>query len=787
METKIIKVVFGGRRYAVTAKRTRTDYGQAYEFVDLALPETFECIFSNSATSAGTGKKMIGTNQRCLIPDEYLKNGQTIYAWILLHDDEDDGRHMYSIKTPVDDMPDTSPEEPTPVEQSVISQAITALNSAVDTTTQKAQEASASADRAEQAAEGVEGYVERAESAQQAAESARDRATQAETNARTSAATASEKASEAISSATTASQSALTAESASESASASADASYQNAETAYRYAQDSATSARQASSYADDASEYAQTASQKATEASQKASEASQSASTAVQAKTDAITAKTASETAQGLAESARDEAITAKTYAESARSEAQDIVDGITNKVAQIDSNTERIESLEDDRYKPYPTDTVFGSIASFPDGADDIPLKSCIVQVNPVQEGSGDPSPDNIRPISGWTGCEIVRANANLWNDDWYALGNVMSLITDETDDFYGYYNGYVKRWDNAQIENGNEHLFQNGVDRLTVTFEAGCVLTGSGFTFRVFFHYTDGTEDSAGGNATLDSREKRTVVRASTIGKKCTGFRISTIAGIGNSGGAIRRIMVSANDNRDIITPVRTTYPITFPSEAGVVYGAYIDVINGVLTVERVAVIYDGTEGYSNSYFPTVLCTKELPTGKGGGNTFLCSHLPTGTYYADFSNSVKRTIQFGHCDTVWNVASANELKAKIAEQYANGTPVTFVYELAEPIHYPLTPQEITSLLGQNNLWANTGDTEVEYRADTKLYIERLTAPDSADMIADANITSGQYFMVGNSLYKATANIANGGAIIVGTNCTRVSLAQALNEINA
>lgn len=88
---------------------------------------------------------------------------------------------------------------------------------------------------------------------------------------------------------------------------------------------------------------------------------------------------------------------------------------------------------------------------------------------------------------------------------------------------------------------------------------------------------------------------------------------------------------------------------------------------------------------------------------------------------------------------------------------------------------------------MLGNNTIWADAGDTEVEYRADTKLYIERLTAPDSADMIADANIVSGQYFMVGNSLYKATANIANGSAIVVGTNCTRVSLAQALNEINA
>ena len=110
-----------------------------------------------------------------------------------------------------------------------------------------------------------------------------------------------------------------------------------------------------------------------------------------------------------------------------------------------------------------------------------------------------------------------------------------------------------------------------------------------------------------------------------------------------------------------------------------------------------------------------------------------------------------------------------------------------VQLVYELAEPITIQLTPNQVNSLYGVNNLWADSGDTEVEYRADTKLFVERLTAPDSADMIADANITSGKYFMVGNSLYKATANIANGSAIVVGTNCIRKSLSEALNEINA
>ena len=36
-------------------------------------------------------------------------------------------------------------------------------------------------------------------------------------------------------------------------------------------------------------------------------------------------------------------------------------------------------------------------------------------------------------------------------------------------------------------------------------------------------------------------------------------------------------------------------------------------------------------------------------------------------------------------------------------------------FVYELAEPLTFQLTPQEITSLVGQNNVWSNAGSVKV------------------------------------------------------------------------
>jgi hypothetical protein len=73
----------------------------------------------------------------------------------------------------------------------------------------------------------------------------------------------------------------------------------------------------------------------------------------------------------------------------------------------------------------------------------------------------------------------------------------------------------------------------------------------------------------------------------------------------------------------------------------------------------------------------------------------------------------------------------------------------------------------------------------TDTFYPVNVFDYIEELTKPDH-DMVADANIASGKYFMVGNSLYLSTQAIAQGAAIVPGTNCTAVSLAEALNLIN-
>ena len=51
---------------------------------------------------------------------------------------------------------------------------------------------------------------------------------------------------------------------------------------------------------------------------------------------------------------------------------------------------------------------------------------------------------------------------------------------------------------------------------------------------------------------------------------------------------------------------------------------------------------------------------------------------------------------------------------------------TLVELTYLMGNPQTYQLTPTEVRTLLGINNIWADTGNTEVTYPADTKIYID-------------------------------------------------------------
>lgn len=183
--TRIIPVKFGKEQLVVTEYRMQHDWGQVLDFIDIPLPEAFEARFSNSVSGQSVGQ--IGYNNRVRIPKQFFESGEPIYCYITVHDEETDGRTLYTTKVPIKSSSERTEVEPEPEEESIITQAITALNTAVEKTSQDVIDADASA----QAAQDAQTAAESARDAAQASETA---ASQSETNAAASASSASQSA-----------------------------------------------------------------------------------------------------------------------------------------------------------------------------------------------------------------------------------------------------------------------------------------------------------------------------------------------------------------------------------------------------------------------------------------------------------------------------------------------------------------------------------------------------------------------------------------------------------------
>ena len=125
------------------------DYGQRMIIDGVELPVSYEVHFSNQ--EHGNSKTRIGDHTGVDIPDEYLQSGENVYVWLFLHNSVTDGETDYHAVIHVQRRAKPTDLEPTPVQQDAITQAIAALNSAVEQTAQDVIDANAAADAAQAA------------------------------------------------------------------------------------------------------------------------------------------------------------------------------------------------------------------------------------------------------------------------------------------------------------------------------------------------------------------------------------------------------------------------------------------------------------------------------------------------------------------------------------------------------------------------------------------------------------------------------------------------------------
>lgn len=409
-----------------------------------------------------------------------------------------------------------------------------------------------------------------------------------------------------------------------------------------------------------------------------------------------------------------------------------------------------------------------------------------------------------ENICPISGHTQAIVTRTGKNLFDPDMITYGGHMSLVTDQSLPYYGFYNGYVRRWGNEF--SGSAMCQTNGI----VTVSADVMATDTTFTYKIVFLYDDGTS-SESSNITATTSPSR-FSATSNQGKNCVGINITTIAGTNNAKGCIKDIQVELGPTATDYEPY-TAQQVTLDF-GRTVYEGTVDVKTGTLTVDSVLyqvprltaisvnsgyIKSDACDGYIVLNDPAPYPLTGAPNHPATG--FYCNQL------AFINKGIWSSVGYPNCFTInnnqlhFNISNdllgitdyTQETTATVKEKllaylnglYDAGEYIYVVYKVA-PQTYQLTPQQLTTLLGVNNIWSDTGDVNIGYCADTKLYIQRLTKPTEDDMTANANIPSGKFFSIGNSLYLSTTAITVGSTIVPGSNCTAISLADALNQLN-
>lgn len=362
-------------------------------------------------------------------------------------------------------------------------------------------------------------------------------------------------------------------------------------------------------------------------------------------------------------------------------------------------------------------------GSVAAFADGANDVAVKSLVAEITPVQSGSGDPSPTNVRAISGRTGLNAVVAGRNLLD------GEDITLTREGTRDYYMYFGAPIPAGTytfSCDVSGGN------GTRNIVAAFRK----TGSGTNYGVVNIPPD-----------TEGRFSQTVTVTDSVQR--IYFYISTLEPEGTTI-TIKNVQVETGETALPFTPyiAPNTYSISWQTEAGTVYGGTLDVVSGVLTVTGVLHTLTGEENFglaTNSRrftaafttlgwerANTVLSTQNQSNSRCSHATYLTGATGTATpadYRISTDSSDRQAINF--YDTQSEFASAAAFNAYLAAQYANGTPVQLYYELATPLEpIQLSPTEIKTLLGGNTVYTDAGAVSVEYVADTKLYIDNKIA---------------------------------------------------------
>lgn len=501
-----------------------------------------------------------------------------------------------------------------------------------------------------------------------------------------------------------------------------------------------------------------------ATAAAGSASAANDSKNAAALSAQSASDSKDAAAVSAGAAASSATAAGNAKIAAEAAAERAEEAAASVSLvDYAYLDANAagEAVVTLCGDKQ------ATPGDIVSFSDGAA-VPVKSLAVAVDAVQEGSGDPSPTNVRPITGRGGVWLHQYGLpeGYTEADYIRLQGTEIVVPESTlagdDVIVTLHFRYSGRRNYA------------GVYRQYINESTNCVrlIQTADTVADNTFYLNDNTRASTPTTVRASQNEWHTLqsgrsyvvidgTRTTIIGES-GAENTATVVYIGNKQTAVtmdyRRLDISKGDDTfrsfipctdpngvpglyEIVTGV--FYAPTDATKATAVgtpaepvarlgqidkipfvdgngnpvtcYGGTLEYIGGEkyrLTVNKAGDLLPMSWTRDTTEQSYAFFYADVPGRKGGAQAFLSSELTyvTGGRASLSANNTVSYYSDSASDTRIAVRADDYADAASFARYMLG--VQMVYELATPKVFELTADELKTALGDNTLWAGIAD---------------------------------------------------------------------------
>ena len=352
--------------------------------------------------------------------------------------------------------------------------------------------------------------------------------------------------------------------------------------------------------------------------------------------------------------------------------------------------------------QFKAVKIDKEKADIVNFYSNVGDVIIPEVKPTITPVQSGSGDPSPSNPRPISGWDSVKVSATGKNLIKAKYE--GRTYNGVTYTVNS-----DGTIALANTATNTSYAAPNLNDQPDKLQL-LPAGTYTLSGGYSSSIRLYlggkYIDGTSLPS----TYDSGSGITF----TLTKGANVYPQIVVSNGTSTDLTIKPMLVKGSDSAEF-EPFGQTATIPLPHT---VYGGELDIVSGKLVVTHKQVDlgdYSYTK-YSNKLFYA------NPTDKKNNTDIMCDSLKFAGNYSNATDA--NSMSNGQIGGFSNTESSNhwlyvcvtgDMTPTALKEYVTGMKA--VFELSTPIEIDLTPVALNARNGTNNVWSDCGQTSLKY----------------------------------------------------------------------